>query len=424
MNAALIYSMNNSHEKKARRIATLLAGYMRDNLTPAEHDELDEWVGASDKNMRLFEELTDERRVQLALDLLNDNNQSGLVKKLKEDKDFKYPSHRPYRLVRRIGIAASIAIALSVGTYFIYPSIFGKSKSSGEIAKSNEVIPLPVAPAKESAELTTVNGTKFTMDTVRNGYFAMQGDIEIEKSAGGIRYAVKKSKQITESRNILTTAKGKYYNIFLPDGTKAKLNANSSISYPVPFLGTNRRVSITGEVYFDVASAKEKGLNYGRPFIVDIPDRNMTVEVMGTHFNVNAYSDEKFVKTTLIEGSVKVSAGGKTGLLKPGQQAIVGSDGVIQVENVETSFAIAWMDHVLKAKENNLRSTLNILCRWYDLDLEFPQDTNDTNLTSSNTVTLNLDNPIQESLNALNKTTPHVHFEVKGRRLVVAVTPS
>src|SRR5205085_5181436 len=152
--------MNNSHEKKARRIATLLAGYMRDNLTPAEHDELDEWVGASDKNMRLFEELTDERRVQLALDILNDNNQSGLVKKLQDDKDFKYPVHRSYRWVRRLGIAASIAIALGVGSYFVYTNISGKSKSSGEIAKTNEVLPLPVAPASQSADLDLANGRK------------------------------------------------------------------------------------------------------------------------------------------------------------------------------------------------------------------------------------------------------------------------
>src|SRR5688500_18936828 len=103
--------MNNSNEKKARRIATLLAGYMRDNLTPAEHDELDEWVGASDKNMRLFEELTDERKVQLALDLLNDNNQSGLVRKLKEDKDYTYPNSRRRNRIRTFAIAASIVIA-------------------------------------------------------------------------------------------------------------------------------------------------------------------------------------------------------------------------------------------------------------------------------------------------------------------------
>lgn len=90
--------MKKSHEHKARRIATLLAGYMRDNLTPPEHDELDEWVGASDKNMRLFEELTDERRVQLALELLNDNSQ-GLVNKLKHDKEFKFPSN-PLRRCR------------------------------------------------------------------------------------------------------------------------------------------------------------------------------------------------------------------------------------------------------------------------------------------------------------------------------------
>jgi hypothetical protein len=87
--------MNKSHEKKARRIATLLAGYMRDNLTPPEHDELDEWVGSSDRNMRLFEELTDERRVQLALELLNDNSR-GLVNKLNHDNEFKFASS-PWR---------------------------------------------------------------------------------------------------------------------------------------------------------------------------------------------------------------------------------------------------------------------------------------------------------------------------------------
>lgn len=83
-------TINLNHEKKARRIATLLAGYMREKLSPSEHDELDEWVGASEKNMRLFEELTDERKVQLALELLNDNNNSGLVEKLKYDKDYVF----------------------------------------------------------------------------------------------------------------------------------------------------------------------------------------------------------------------------------------------------------------------------------------------------------------------------------------------
>src|SRR5687767_2497249 len=122
--------MNNSHEKKARRIATLLAGYMRDNLTPAEHDELDEWVGASDKNMRLFEELTDERKVQLALDLLNDNNQSGLVKKLKEDQEFTYPNHRRARRLKTLGIAASIVIAGSFIAWAASTNLFSPKNKS------------------------------------------------------------------------------------------------------------------------------------------------------------------------------------------------------------------------------------------------------------------------------------------------------
>ena len=116
----------NSHEKKARRIATLMAGYMRDTLTPKEHDELDEWVGASDKNMRLFEELTDERRIQLALELLNDNtNQAGLVKKLKEDKEYTYPTHRwRLGLVQLKIIAGIVMLAVSFITQY-NPAIVG-----------------------------------------------------------------------------------------------------------------------------------------------------------------------------------------------------------------------------------------------------------------------------------------------------------
>jgi hypothetical protein len=82
--------MTTPHHIKARRIATLLAGYMRDNLTQEQHDELDEWVGASDKNMRLFEELTDESKIALALQILND--EENLVTRL-STKEYTYPFH-------------------------------------------------------------------------------------------------------------------------------------------------------------------------------------------------------------------------------------------------------------------------------------------------------------------------------------------
>ena len=416
--------MNNSHEKKARRIATLLAGYMRDNLTPAEHDELDEWVGASDKNMRLFEELTDERRVQLALDLLNDNNQSGLVKKLKEDKDFKYPNHRPYRRIKQIGIAASIIIALGVGSYFLYPVISGKSNSSGEIAKTNEVLPLPVAPAKQTATLYLVNGKKITLDKAKSGYIANQGYIEIEQIGGEIRYSVKQSSQITESRNTLTTGKGEYFDVVLPDGSIAKLNSGSSISYPVPFLGKIRRVSITGEVFFKIASSKVKGPNYGKPFIADIIEKNQTVEVLGTEFDINAYAEENIVKTTLLEGTVKVSAGGKTGYLKPGQQSQVREDGLITVKEVNVGDATKWLKNNVWVDQENILPALNELCRRYNVELEISPEAKNTTHRSSYSATYSLEMQLEKILKDINTTTPRTHLELKGRKILVTVKPS
>jgi hypothetical protein len=101
--------MTTSHHIKAKRIATLLAGYMRDNLTPAEHDELDEWVGASEKNMRLFEELTDESRVALALAVLND--EEGLVTRL-SGKEYAYPYH--LRISRGFMKGVMVAVVLEI----------------------------------------------------------------------------------------------------------------------------------------------------------------------------------------------------------------------------------------------------------------------------------------------------------------------
>jgi len=419
--------MNNSHEKKARRIATLLAGYMRDNLTPAEHDELDEWVGASDKNMRLFEELTDERRVQLALEILNDNNQSGLVKKLKEDKDFKYPNHRPYRWVRRIGIAASIAIALGVGSYFVYPAIFGKSKSSGELANAGKSKHLNATPAIQTASLILDNDEIITLGNVDNGIIANQESGDVIKKNGEISYKINPNNQNSDLRNKLTTPKGGYYTVTLPDGTVVKLNVNSSISYPLFFLGKERRVSLTGEGYFEVASSKIKGSpNEGKPFFVDVNDRKMSVKVLGTHFNVSAYTEDDLVKTTLVEGKVTIFTNGNSDsvTLDPGQQAALADDGKIAVNKVEDKYATYWMKKFLWIDQKDLTSSLNVISRWYDVDLEFASGAQNTNLTSSYSGSINLDSKLEDILKVFNNTTPQAHFELKGRKLIVNVKPS
>lgn len=414
--------MNNSHEKKARRIATLLAGYMRDNLTPAEHDELDEWVGASDKNMRLFEELTDERRVQLALELLNDNNQSGLVKKLKEDKDFKYPERRPSRLFKRISFAASIIIGLGVGGYFLYPAITGKSNDSGKFANIDKLKPLEIVPAGEFAVLTTYNDEKITLDNSKNGTIVRQGNMEVEKIDGGIRYAVRGTSQNTELRNRLTTPKGGIFNVELPDGSKAFLNTNSSISYPAYFIGADRRVSITGEVYFEIAHANEEGPNKGKPFYVEVPDRNMTIKVLGTHFNVKAYTDENNAKTTLFQGSVQITAGEKNTMLIPGEEAMVKSDGSIEVSQADMNSDMAWRSGMFMAKQGNPIPALQAISRWYNLDLVIHNTTNKT-LTSSYSGPLNLKNSLETNLKTFD-ISPRTNIKVEGRQLIITVTPS
>jgi ferric-dicitrate binding protein FerR (iron transport regulator) len=412
--------MNNSHEKKARRIATLLAGYMRDNLTPSEHDELDEWVGASDKNMRLFEELTDERRVQLALELLNDNNQSGLVRKLKDDKDFTFVN-RPFRRYKNVAIAVAITIVVGgTSIWFMTSKYYSKSDKSENIVSNTKDKQLP---ALKSATLFPYNDNPIVLNEKENGIIARQGVSEITKEPGLIRYNEKGSSQITELPNRLVTAKGEYFSIVLSDGTKAWLNANSSINYPASFPGDVRRVAITGDVYFEVASALDKGKNYGKHFFVDVPDRNMSIEVKGTRFNVSAYPEEKVVKTTLVEGSVLITSANKVDSLVPGQQAQVTKDGNIQVVKAEKDVDIAWLDQQLVPDAEDLMPTILAVSRWYNVELDIINPKN-TTIKSGYSGYLSLKNTLDQTLKSLNMNTHNATFAFDGKKVTVTVTPS
>ena len=143
--------------------------------------------------------------------------------------------------------------------------------------------------------------------------------------------------------NTITTANGNQYQLILADGSKVWLNAASSIRFPASFTGNERRVEITGEVYFEVAKDAKKPF---RVFISALPGEpdGAEIEVLGTHFNVNAYPEEPNIKTTLIEGSVKIKKANAVQMLSPGQQASLTSIGITLEKNVDVSQVVAWKD--------------------------------------------------------------------------------
>src|SRR5690606_28373157 len=246
------------------------------------------------------------------------------------------------------------------------------------------VNPVDIVPGTDRATLTLADGTIIPLSDVGNGKIANQAGISLTKTdEGQLLYSVKES--ITENLgkelvyNIISTPKGGQFQVVLPDGTKVWLNAMSSLRYPVLFTEDERIVELKGEGYFEVAR------NTKQPFKV-LTD-NQTVTVLGTHFNINSYKKNESIKTTLVEGSVKVSGsivgeatGAKSVILKPGQQASISSTNILKVKKVNVDNAIAWKLGVFQFENTNIKDVMEEFSRWYDVDVDFDKEVPNINL--------------------------------------------
>ncbi|SHM77875.1 FecR family protein [Mucilaginibacter sp. OK098] len=275
-------------------------------------------------------------------------------------------SKKKNNLSYSLAIAASILIFVAIGGYFLVRS---KSKVPTNIIVKNEI-----APGKNDATLTLGNGKKISLTNTVNGVIMQQSGIKVIKSKNGqLIYKVLNAVEFTADNkkninwNTITTPMGGQWQIILPDNSKVWLNSASSLKYPEHFEGNTRNVELKGEAYFEVFH------NEKMPFHVKCDRQD--VEVLGTHFNISAYSDDANIKTTLLEGSVKVSQPDKniTKLLKPGQEAVL-SDIGINVTNVDADDAIAWKDGIFLFNDDHLDEIMKKISRWYNVDVEFKDE--------------------------------------------------
>lgn len=321
----------------------------------------------------------------------------------------RLPIHeKPQRnLWPRIAGAAAVLLMLSAGMYF-----FKLPAHQPALLTQKEQAP-QILPGGNKATLTLANGKKITLDGADNGQLAEQAGIIITKTKDGqLVYTVSDQGTYKEERqtamNTIATPKGGQYQINLPDGTKVWLNAASSLRYPAVFTGSERRVSLTGEAYFEVAK-----VHPAKPFSVS--SLTQTVEVLGTHFNINSYTDEQAVKTTLLEGSVKVTAQmGTSGsvFLKPGQQAVLlGNQLNVNLSNTEE--AIAWKNGMFSFKDADLQTVMRAVSRWYDVEVSYEGNLPGRQFSGEIHRNINL----SEVLDILSFF--KVHFRIDGKKITV-----
>ncbi|WP_349317762.1 FecR family protein [Chitinophaga sp. MM2321] len=331
--------------------------------------------------------------------------QSVLKEILESDKlTQQAPVKKRIHLLQRYWWAAACIVFIISGTYYYHLST---STHLPAIVATPSV--MDIAPGGNRAMLTLSDGSRIPLDSAGNGVLAQQGNTRITKlSNGQLAYDELGGSADKVLYNTMSTPLGGQYKLILPDGTAVWLNAGSSIYYPTAFTGHERMVTITGEAYFEVVK------NEKMPFLVKTG--NTTIEVLGTHFNINAYQDEATTNTTLMEGAVKIIAQQQQQILKPGQQARVSTTGQsIQVlDHVDLLQVLAWKEGFFYFNDADLPTVMRQLSRWYNVEVKYEGDIPQRIFTGE--IGRNL--TLSQVLKGLSKTRIRYRIE-NGNRIVI-----
>jgi transmembrane sensor len=300
-------------------------------------------------------------------------------------------------------IAAAVLVMLSIGLVLYTHS--GKQKLQIALAKVQHSKQPEIMPGSNKAILTLGNGKKVMLNGKENGHINTKAGMLVNSAAGQLSYSASPAE--TTEENSLAIPKGGQYHLTLPDGTQVYLNSSSTLSYPTRFSGNSRQVTLRGEAYFEVAK------NPKMPFIVNLRDQQQ-IEVLGTHFNVKAYADDKTINTTLLEGSVKILANRKQVVIKPGQVAVTSQSNPISVERADLEEAMAWTNGMFIFNNENITSIMKKVARWYDVEVVFTGNMDNVNFIGNYSRSKSLTN-LLKNIELMDK----VHFSTSGRRVTV-----
>ena len=390
-------------------LGNLIAKHQRNELTPQEKEELEHWLQSDVRNQELFKKLTDEAIINNELETFSVTDKAKAWKNIAKKTGHKTPENKPAVTRRWLGYAAAVITLMALG---ITLSKYRSNEDLKTLAHQQK----DILPGSNKATLTLANGSKIILDDAKQGKIASQKNVVINKNKSGeVIYKTTPTDQIATGQtpveaitmNTLTTPRGGQYEVVLPDGTRVWLNAASSLKYPTAFTGNERRVELTGEAYFEVSKDARK------PFFVKTT--NQTVAVLGTHFNINSYADEAATKTTLLEGSVKVTGNTNqlTVKLKPGQQAVNTVTAIDIKQNADIDEAVAWKNGKFLFRNTDLRTIMRQLSRWYDVDVEYQGNVAQKHYRGR--ISRNV--PVSEIFQILK--TSGINFTINGGKIIV-----
>jgi ferric-dicitrate binding protein FerR (iron transport regulator) len=385
-------------KKYRKELDRIIERYQQGNATAEETRFIEDYYNLFDSRPNISEQLTAEEKEQWKQTLLA-KIQEGIAK---GEPAPVIPMYR--RTIFRIAAAACIVLVMGYGLW-VYQS--QKSKVKSEKVEAVAVHDVP-APTNTRAVITLADGSKVYLDSASNGTIAQQNNVSVVKNENGeIIYSHEGAKTQSEiAYNTMFNPRGsKVISLTLSDGTKVWLNSESSLKYPIAFNGDMREVEITGEAFFEVKH------NSQQPFKVHLPN-GAIVEDIGTSFNINAYSDEQDIRTTLIEGSVIVRRESSNVKLKPGEQAYI-HDSRFTIDRPDLDEVLAWKNGMFSFKSADITSIMRQLEKWYDLDVEYNTIPKEKFHVEMNRAT-NLSNVFK-----ILEETGGVHFKIEGRRITV-----
>jgi len=393
-------------------IAALMAAQLRNELTAAQEIELQEWMAVDSENRALFEALTQEKNLQTKLEIYRRKDLNpvwiktkALMQQAPHNLQQASRKGKPLYPQKAVWMALLSIAAVCCVCFALYMHLNVLKEDSW---RDNEPAISYISAGKVGATLTLADGRQIALDTLDQGDSEFENGIVVRKSGNGeLTYELNASGQLPKQSNTLSTTKGQTYLLRLPDKSKVWLNASSSLTFTTDLnKAAIRRVQLKGEAYFEVASDKK------RPFIVET-DRQ-EIEVLGTHFNVNSYPDEPASMTTLIEGSIRLTAQNFKQVLQVGQQAI-SSTTRSRVQTIDPELVVDWKNGDFNLDQIDFKVAMRKIARWYDLDIIYdsslPQDLQTGGWISRNSKLSDVLKLIESS--------GLVHFKIQDRTLYV-----